>query len=69
MGQNIEKPLATGQGYMGREITPDPQPWPVRNNLEQTEIGGLCPLAVIGQRFPCQVGRSQPVADREVSGS
>jgi hypothetical protein len=36
MGQNIEKPLATGQGYVVWEIAPDPRAWPAGNNLEQT---------------------------------
>lgn len=66
MGQNIEKPLANEQGYVVREIPPDPQPWPASNNLEQTENRGLLSLAVMGQEFPCQVGRSQPVPGREV---
>ena len=66
MGQNIEKPQATGQGYVGREITPDPWTWPAGNNLEQTENRGLLPLAVMGQEFPCQVDLTQSAADREV---
>jgi len=68
MGQNIEKPPANEQGYVVWDITPDPRAWPAGNNLEQTENSGLLPLAVMGQKFPCQVGRSQPVPGREVGG-